>query len=99
MKAAHLSDFQKEQYTIYLETQLEKFSAFMLAQKKDNQRCMHLEDLIETMGRNITQLTERIQLLEFYQKENFRQSQKMQTECAKTVEFDHRLKKVESMYF
>lgn len=34
MKNYPLSTFQKEQYTQYLETQLEKFSAFMLSQKK-----------------------------------------------------------------
>ena len=36
MKHSTLSNFQKEQYTSYLETQLEKFSAFMLSQKKEN---------------------------------------------------------------
>ena len=30
----YLSNFQKEQYTHYLECQLEKFSTFMLSQKK-----------------------------------------------------------------
>jgi len=29
-----LSQFQQQQYTQYLESQLEKFSAFMLSQKK-----------------------------------------------------------------
>ena len=38
MKNYPLSSFQKEQYTQYLETQLEKFSAFMLSQKKENER-------------------------------------------------------------
>ena len=59
----HLSNFQKEQYTVYLETQLEKFSAFMLAQKKDNERGRHLEDLIEGMNKTIYSLTERIKML------------------------------------
>jgi hypothetical protein len=31
-----LSNFQKEQYTQYLEQQLEKLSAFMVLQKKEN---------------------------------------------------------------
>lgn len=34
MKHSQLSQFQKEQYASYLETQLERFSAFMLLQKK-----------------------------------------------------------------
>jgi hypothetical protein len=34
MKGHSLSQFQKDQYASYLESQLEKFSSFMLMQRK-----------------------------------------------------------------
>jgi hypothetical protein len=50
MKHTHLSNYQKEQYTNYLETQLEKFSAFMLSQRKENDRYKNLESIIAEQG-------------------------------------------------
>lgn len=38
----YLSQFQKDQYASYLETQLEKFSTFMLTQRKENEKYRHL---------------------------------------------------------
>lgn len=66
----------------------------MLTHKKDNERTKHLEDLIEVMTNTVHNLTERIKMLEFYQQENFKQCERMQTDNAKTVDIDYRLKKV-----
>lgn len=47
MKAStHISNFQKDQYTVYLETQLEKFSAFMLSQRKENEKNQLLDRMM-----------------------------------------------------
>ena len=72
MKNYPLSTFQKEQYTQYLETQLEKFSAFMLSQRKENEKYNTLETVIGQQSEEILRLSEKIRLLELYQKENFR---------------------------
>ena len=44
-------------------------------------------------------MTDRIKMLEYYQKQNFKQCERIQNQNVKSNELDHRLKKVESMYF
>lgn len=63
---AYLSQYQKEQYTAYLETQLEKFSAFMLAQRKDNEHQRMLEDAVAHQQATINELTSRVDLLHLF---------------------------------
>lgn len=67
MKHTQLSQFQKEQYTAYLETQLEKFSAFMLGQKKENERYKLLEELISHHTGLLEQVQAKVKMLDFYQ--------------------------------
>lgn len=82
----HLSNFQKQQYTHYLESQLEKFSAFMLSQKKDNERNKSLQAVIDRLEDNIRQLNDRIKMLEFYQKQNFKQCDRITNDNHKAAD-------------
>ena len=63
MKPNSLSNFQKEQYTQYLETQLENLSAFMLSQKKENEKFKLWESTIAKQNEKIHELEAKINLL------------------------------------
>jgi hypothetical protein len=82
----YLSQFQKEQYTTYLEGQLEKFSAFMLAQRKENEKYKSIEDILSQHQKSIGQMKDQIELLEVYQHQNLQNCEHINKKMAKVEE-------------
>jgi hypothetical protein len=62
-----LTEQSQEQYTQYLEDQLEKLSSFMLYQKKENQKYNQLTQLMQDQNDKIKFLNDKVLLLELYQ--------------------------------
>jgi DNA-binding ferritin-like protein len=49
----------------------------MLTQRKDNERGRFLEEAIEGLNKSISSIAEKVKTLEYYQKENFREYQRI----------------------
>jgi septal ring factor EnvC (AmiA/AmiB activator) len=84
MKAPqHLSQFQKDQYASYLESQLEKSGTFMLTQRKENEKYRHLEDMITQQHHSISNIKQQIELIEVYQHQNLQNCEHINKRLAK----------------
>lgn len=79
----YLSQFQKDQYTAYLESQLEKFSSFMLAQRKENDKYRNLEEIITQHNNSLAQIKGQIELIEVYQHQNLQNCEYINKKMAK----------------
>ena len=55
-----MSAFQREQYVEYLEGQLERFSSFMVGQRKENERFKTIEELLEYQSTLIHSLNNKV---------------------------------------
>lgn len=93
-----LSQFQKDQYAAYLESQLEKFSSFMLAQRKENDKYQQLEQIIAQHHNSLTQMKGQIELIECYQHQNLQNCEHIHKKISKLDNIEHQLQRLEDRY-
>jgi DNA repair ATPase RecN len=93
--AQYLSQFQKEQYANYLESQLEKFSAFMLAQRRENERWKQLEDRLAHHDTSLLQLKGQLQLVEVYQHQNLQNCEHVGKRMAKLEGLEQQVQRLD----
>ena len=90
-----MSSFQKEQYIEYLEGQLERFSAFMVSQRKENDRFRAIEELLEYQSNLIHGLTNKVELLETQQAQTLHSMGAIDTHSKQIQEHKHQIRRLD----
>ena len=74
---------------------MEKFSAFMLAQRKENERFKMIDEVLSDNKELIGKVMQKMELLEIYQHQSLQSCEELGKKVSKVDEFENRIIRVE----